>query len=130
MYKIYLTDPDDEIRSELGEYATLGQATEAMLGYAASKIREVMEAHKSDVCLNDAIEAIEEETYLRAAKTYENGEIDYAGETELLVYQDYADYGTLAFGKSDPYFVYYLYSKDKLEVLRYYPSTGKFEKNQ
>lgn len=130
MYKIYLTDPDDEIRSELGEYTTLGQATEAMLGYAASKIREIMEAHKSDAYLNDAIEAIEEETYLRAAKTDENGEIDYAGETELLVYQDYAECGTLAFGKSDPYFVYYLYGKDKLEVLRYYPSTGKFEKNQ
>lgn len=130
MYKIYLTDPDDEIRSELGEYATLGQATEAMLGYAASKIREIMEAHKSDAYLNDAIEAIEEETYLRAAKTDENGEIDYAGETELLVYQDYADYGTLAFGKSNPYFLYYLYGKDKVEALRYYPSTGNFEKNQ
>lgn len=130
MYKIFLTDPDDEIRSELGEYATLGQATEAMLSYAASKIREIMEAHKSDAYLNDAIEAIEEETYLRAAKTDENGEIDYAGETELLVYQDYAECGTLAFGKSDPYFVYYLYGKDKLEVLRCYPSTGKFEKNQ
>ena len=130
MYKIYLTDPDDEIRSELGEYATLGQATKAMLGYAASKIREIMEAHKSDAYLNDAIEAIEEETYLRAAKTDENGEIDYAGETELLVYQDYAEYGTLAFGKSDPYFVYYLYGKSKIEALRYYISTGKFEKNQ
>ena len=130
MYKIVLTNLDDEIRSELGEYATLGQATDAMLGYAAAKIGEILDSHKSDDYLDDALEDIKNETYLRVDETDENGEINWDGGSELLVYQDCDDYGPLAFGRSDPYILYYLYTKDGIRTYKYRINTGKFEDNQ
>lgn len=130
MYKIYLTDPDDEIRSELGEYATLGQATEAMLGYAASKIRDILEAHKSDKYLDDALEEIKSETFLRVAETDASGEINWDGDGELFVYQYDDDWGTLSFGKSDPYILYYLYTKGGIVKHKYSINSGRFEDKQ
>ena len=133
MYKIILTNNDDEIRTEIGgAYATIAQATEAMLGYVASKIREILDAHKSDEYLDDALEEIESETFLRVVETDENGEINWDGndDGELLVYQDYDDYGTISFGKSNPYILYCLYTKDGIVRQTYRINTGKFEDNQ
>lgn len=131
MYKIFLTDPDDEISSKIGgAYATLAQATEAMLGYAASKIREILDAHKSDEYLDDALDEIKSETFLRAAETDTSGGINWDGDSELFVYQDYDDYGTISFGKSNPYILYYLYTKNGIVRQTYRINTGKFEDNQ
>ena len=131
MYKIILTNLDDEIRSEIGEaYATPAQATEAMLGYAASKIREILDAHKSDMYLDDALEEIKEETYLRIAETDANGEINWDGDSELFVYQDYCDFSSKIFGDNSEYILYYLYTKDGIVKQTYRINTGKFEDNQ
>lgn len=128
MYKMFLTVLDYEIRKEIGGgYATIAQAEEAMLSYTASKIREILEAHKSDAYLNDAFEEIEEETCIVIFETDENGEINYDGDGELLVYQDEADWGTLFFGKSDPYILYYLYTDNGIVRKTYRINTGAFE---